>query len=80
VVNLDFYVYVCANTPPPSHRQTHCLHLQEGFLDPFCLAPHIVFLPAAQIGKAFQMKQDSSIQTAKHHARCRDGKNPFLPV
>lgn len=29
-------------SPTPYHQQTHCLHLQEGFLDPFLLAPHIL--------------------------------------
>lgn len=81
VVNLDFYVYVCADThahPTPNHQQMPCLHLQEGFLDPFCLAPHILFLPAACIRNVFLAKQDSSIQNAKHHAHCIDGKNPFF--
>lgn len=48
VGNLDLSVYICANThteahiPTPNHQQMHCLHLPEGFLDPFFLpgTPH----------------------------------------
>lgn len=57
VVNLDLDVHACADThtlpPTPNHQQMHCLQLQEGFLDPFCLAPHILFLPVAQIRNVF---------------------------
>lgn len=37
---LRIYMQTQRHTPPtPNCQQMHCLHLQEGFLDPFLLAP-----------------------------------------